>query len=237
VTAQAYQIPSVQKRLEVIQSLDYLGAGFALASHDMELRGAGNLVGKEQSGHIREVGTELYQQLLDEALEAVRSGEVAPTVENEVQINVGMPVMIPEAYVNSLSIRLQLYRRLGAVKTQAEIDTLAAEFVDRFGPLPDEVKNLLVIMTLKVMCRACSVQKLDAGPKGMVVTFAPQGAVDPLRLVAWVQKNPITRQIKPDQRLIIVEPWPDIQTRVAGIKRLLAEMTEAFGGEDHGVPH
>ncbi|HYS45274.1 MAG TPA: transcription-repair coupling factor, partial [Rhizomicrobium sp.] len=130
------------RRLEVLQSLDQLGAGFSVASHDMDIRGAGNLLGEEQSGHIKEVGVELYQQMLEEAVAAAKAGlteEAMPVEQWTPQINLGIPVLIPEVYVSELNVRLNLYRRLAELRTREELDAFGAELIDRFGPLPPEV--------------------------------------------------------------------------------------------------
>ncbi|RVB41036.1 transcription-repair coupling factor, partial [Mesorhizobium sp. M7A.F.Ca.CA.001.06.1.1] len=156
---------TAERRLKVLQSLDTLGAGFQLASHDLDIRGAGNLLGEEQSGHIKEVGFELYQQMLEEAVAEVKdSGEVQDGGWSP-QIAVGTAVMIPESYVPDLQLRLALYRRLGDLENTEEIDAFGAELIDRFGPLPEEVKHLLKIVFIKALCRKANVEKLDAGPK------------------------------------------------------------------------
>ena len=161
----------------MLQSLDTLGAGFQLACHDLDIRGAGNLLGEEQSGHIQEVGFELYQSMLEEAvarLKARRSSDDSGRHSGRPQITLGMPVLIPEAYVADLHLRLALYRRLSTLETDDEIDGFAAELVDRFGPLPDEVQHLLDVMAIKALCRAANIDKVDAGPKGAVVTLPQQ---------------------------------------------------------------
>ena len=153
-----------------------LGAGFQLASHDLDIRGAGNLRGEEQSGHITEVGFELYQAMLEEAVAALKDGaeEYEDTNEWSPQISLGMPVMIPEHYVPDLQVRMQLYRQLGDLKDAREIDAAGAELIDRFGPLPDEVEALLKVILVKSLCRAANVEKVEAGPKGAVVTLQQQ---------------------------------------------------------------
>ncbi|HZB56466.1 MAG TPA: transcription-repair coupling factor, partial [Reyranella sp.] len=157
---------AASKRLEVMQTLDTLGAGFQLASHDLDIRGAGNLLGEEQSGHIREVGIELYQQLLEEAVEAARGqAREAERADWSPQINLGIPVLLPEEYIADLSVRMGLYRRIGALADQAEVDSFAAELVDRFGKMPPEAEFLLNTVALKVLCRAAGVDRIDAGEK------------------------------------------------------------------------
>ena len=161
-----------EKRLKVLQSLDTLGAGFSLASHDLDIRGAGNLLGEEQSGHIREVGFELYQSMLEETVAAMKGGDLRESEERwSPEISIGLSVLIPETYVADLQLRLGLYRRLSALETRADIDAFAAELVDRFGELPPEVEHLLDVMEIKGFCRAAGIAKVDAGPKGAVLMF------------------------------------------------------------------
>src|SRR6185312_13698274 len=172
---------AAQKRLEVMQTLDQLGAGFQLASHDLDIRGAGNLLGEEQSGHIREVGIELYQHMLEEAVIMAREGALEPAEAEPwtPQINIGTPVMIPESYVSDLTVRLNLYRRIATLLDRAEIDGFAAEMIDRFGPLPPEVENLLHVIQIKRLCRDAGVEKVEAGPKGAVLSFRHNSFANP----------------------------------------------------------
>jgi len=217
---------SAQQRLHVIETLDSLGAGFTLASHDMDIRGAGNLLGEEQSGHVREVGIELYQQMLEEAVAAARSagpeavtGAAAPEEEPWTpQINLGMPVLIPETYVADLGVRLDLYRRIARLVDRQEIDSFAAEMIDRFGPLPGEVENLLELVSLKRLCKQAGVDRLEAGPKGAVVQFRDNAFARPDRLVEFIQKQAGTVKVRPDQKLVYVRAWdrPDQRLRGAG---------------------
>ena len=160
---------SAQQRLQLIETLDSLGAGFTLASHDLDLRGAGNLLGEEQSGHIKEVGVELYQQMLEEAVALAKSGvsdEALPPEQWTPQINLGIPVLIPEIYVSELNVRLNLYRRLAELRTREELEAFGAELIDRFGPLPPEVENLLDTVVIKQLCRSAGVDKTGCRPQG-----------------------------------------------------------------------
>ena len=221
---------AAQKRLEVMQTLDSLGAGFTLASHDLDIRGAGNLLGEEQSGHIREVGVELYQQLLEEAVAAVREGGAAAeagAADWTPQINVGMPVLIPDAYVPDLNVRLGLYRRLAILVDPREIEAFAAELIDRFGPLPQEVENLLQIVAIKQLCRAAGVSKIDAGDKGAVVSFHNDRVENLEGLLAFIQSQPGRIKLRPDQKLVYRRNWDDAKSRVGGVKRLLDELVQA----------
>jgi transcription-repair coupling factor (superfamily II helicase) len=221
--------PTAQRRLEVMQTLDQLGAGFTLASHDMDIRGAGNLLGEEQSGHIREVGVELYQHMLEEAVAASRSGaDEAAQARDEwtPQITIGTPVLIPEAYVGDLSVRLGLYRRIATLVDRREIDAFAAELIDRFGPLPAEVDNLLEIIAIKRLCRDAGVEKVEAGPKGAVLAFHDNRFANPAGLVAFLQEQVGTAKLRPDQRVVIIRNWEDTRQRLGGINALLRRLAE-----------
>ncbi len=199
---------AAEKRLTVMQTLDSLGAGFTLASHDLDIRGAGNLLGDEQSGHIREVGIELYQQMLEDAVAELRAERGRKRVEARdwtPNIALGLPVLIPEAYVRDLPVRLGLYRRIGALASDAETEAMAAELVDRFGQLPGEVENLLAVVTLKRLCREAGVEKIEAGPKGMVVTFRGNAFRNPSGLVSWLASKGGLIRLRPDHKLAIVQ--------------------------------
>ena len=198
---------AAQRRLETMQTLDSLGAGFSLASHDLDIRGAGNLLGEQQSGHIREVGVELYQHMLEEAVAAARDTGGPEVEEWTPTITVGTPVLIPEAYVADLGVRLGLYRRLARLVDQAEIEAFAAELIDRFGALPAEVENLLEIVALKRLCREAGVEKLDAGPKGAVLAFYRNRFADPAGLVAFINAQAGTVKLRPDHRLAYRRDW------------------------------
>src|SRR3569833_3650158 len=157
---------AAEKRQQVLADLDSLGAGFQLASHDLDIRGAGNLLGDEQSGLIKEVGFELYQSMLEDAILEVKAGGIAPKEEFTPQISVDAPIMIPEHYVPDLDLRMGLYRRLGELEDRQAIAAFAAEMIDRFGALPGETANLMKIVEIKLNCREASVAKLAVGPTG-----------------------------------------------------------------------
>lgn len=214
-----------QKRMEVMQKLDTLGAGFTLASHDLDIRGAGNLLGEEQSGHIREVGIELYQQMLEEAVTEARRGvhEEQETSWSP-QISAGMPVLIPETYVRDLGVRMGLYRRLAETVEMREIDALAAEMVDRFGPLPEEVENLLEVIAVKTLCRRANVEKIEAGPKGAVVTLRNNRFPNPAGLVKFIAQNVGTAKIRPDQKIVYMRVWDRPKDRIRGMRKLMEKM-------------
>ena len=203
---------TAERRLKVLQQLDTLGAGFQLASHDLDIRGAGNLLGEEQSGHIREVGYELYQQMLEEAVASLKGGGEAE-VEGRwsPQITVGMAVMIPESYVADLQLRLGLYKRLADLDQPAEIDAFAAELIDRFGPLPREVEHLLEIVTIKALCRRANVEKADVGPKGAVIAFRGNVFANPAGLIKWIGEQGSLARVRPDQTVVLIRDWADAE--------------------------
>jgi transcription-repair coupling factor (superfamily II helicase) len=220
---------TAMKRLEVMQTLDTLGAGFQLASHDLDIRGAGNLLGDEQSGHIREVGIELYQHLLEEAVADARAsaaGEAKAAEDWTPTITLGTAVLIPETYVADLGVRLGLYRRLATLIDRAEIDGFAAELIDRFGPLPAEVENLLQIMAIKRLCKEAGIEKVDAGPKGAVITFRANSFANPARLIDLIQKSAGVMKVRPDQKLVLLRDLEDQTERMAQVTRLLTKLAE-----------
>ncbi|WP_428378098.1 transcription-repair coupling factor [Lichenicoccus sp.] len=220
---------AAEKRLEVMQTLDALGAGFTLASHDLDLRGAGNLLGDEQSGHIREVGIELYQQMLEDAVADLRVEKGRRRAEDRdwtPNIVLGLPVLIPESYVPDLPVRLGLYRRIGALGADAESEAMAAELVDRFGPLPDEVENLLQVVSLKRLCRSAGVEKLEAGPKGMVVQFRGNAFGNPAGLVSWIGgKQQEGVRLRPDHKLAVAREMTTAQ-RIGLARTVVASLDE-----------
>ncbi len=222
---------AAEKRLTVMQTLDALGAGFTLASHDLDIRGAGNLLGDEQSGHIREVGIELYQQMLEDAVGEIRGGDGRATGQEREwtpNISLGLPVLIPESYVADLPVRLGLYRRIGALASDGETEAMAAELTDRFGKLPQEVENLLEVVALKRACRESGVEKLEAGPKGMVLSFRGNAFANPAGLVRWLSGKGSQVRLRPDHKLAIVREM-DVATRLRHARDTLHSLTRIVG--------
>ncbi len=216
-----------EKRLKVLQSLDTLGAGFSLASHDMDIRGAGNLLGEEQSGHIREVGFELYQSMLEEAVAALKGGDLGEHEEQwSPQIALGTSVLIPETYVSDLALRLGLYRRLSTLTERTDIDAFAAELADRFGELPDEVRHLLDVVEIKGLARHAGLQQVDAGPKGAVIAFRKNQFANPHGLVAFMQRSGGGVKLQPDHKLVFKADWPKPEDRLRGVRALVRQLAD-----------
>jgi len=221
---------AADKRLQVLANLESLGAGFQLASHDLDIRGAGNLLGDEQSGHIKEVGFELYQSMLEEAIIDAKSGGMSKRAEDfSPQITVDAPIMIPDEYVPDLDLRMGLYRRMNELETPAEIEPFAAELIDRFGKLPPETDNLLKIIEIKMNCRAAQVVKLDVGPKGALVHFHNDSFPDLPGLIAYVQRLKGTAKLRPDSKLVITRAWPDPASRINGAVQLSRGLARILG--------
>ena len=220
--------PAAERRLHVLQSLDSLGAGFQLASHDLDIRGGGNLLGDQQSGHIREIGVELYQQMLEEAVTELKAADAGREIALDrgwsPQINTGAAVLIPEAYVPDLNVRLALYRRLSDAERADEREALAAELIDRFGPLPPEADQLLKVVAIKGLCREANVSKIDVGPKGAVVSFRGDHFANPAGLVDFIQKHPTAWRLRPDQKLSVKGEWETPKARLAAAERVLSDI-------------
>ena len=223
-----------EKRLKVLASLDALGAGFSLASQDLDIRGAGNLLGEEQSGQIRDVGYELYQSMLEETISKIRGGQidVLTSMDNQwsPQINLGVSVLIPETYVSDLDVRLGLYRRLSSLNKKVEFEGFAAELIDRFGKLPSEVNTLLLVVRIKSVCKKAGIGKLDGGPKGATVQFYNDKFISPEGLVEFIKNQNGTAKIK-DNKLIIRRDWKKNSDKFKGafaIARDLAEIAASF---------
>ncbi|MEP1421666.1 MAG: TRCF domain-containing protein, partial [Erythrobacter sp.] len=220
-----------EKRLKVLGDLDSLGAGFQLASHDLDIRGAGNLLGDEQSGHIREVGFELYQSMLEDAILAAKAGEMGLEKAQDAfspQITVDAPIMIPEDYVPDLAVRMALYRRLNQANDKAEIEAMAAEMIDRFGDLPAPTQNLVKLIEIKHQAIEANIAKIDVGARGTLVTFHKDNFPDGPGLIAYVdrlnqtknQNGQETAKLRPDMKLVINRAWSSPESRLNGLFQL-----------------
>jgi len=221
--------PQARRRLEVMQTLDTLGAGFTLASYDMDIRGAGNLLGDEQSGHVREVGVELYQEMLRQAVEAAKSGKTEDQDGPDEpvwtpQINLGLEVRIPESYVPDLNVRLSIYRRIGDLADAQAVDVMTAELVDRFGSLPESVRNLFAFIELKQLCRLANVEKIDAGPKGISLSFHNDHFARPEQLIGWIAGQGGRVQLRPDHRLFVKMPLDDAGKQLPACRQIIQDL-------------
>ncbi|MBO7332281.1 MAG: transcription-repair coupling factor, partial [Alphaproteobacteria bacterium] len=219
---------TAQKRLSIMQSLDSLGAGFTLASHDLDIRGAGNLLGHEQSGHIKEVGVELYQRMLEEAVASLKAqnGEDTPVVHDwSPQISLGFSVLLPEKYITDLGVRMSLYNRLAHFESNEDIDAFREEITDRFGPIPSEAENLFASMHIKILCRQAFVERLEAGPKGMSISFYKNLFPNPAGLVQFITAQMGLAKLKPD-KVIFTRPWADRTDRLHGIISVLEKLAK-----------
>ena len=221
---------TAEKRLKVLSDLDSLGAGFQLASHDLDIRGAGNLLGDEQSGHIKEVGYELYQSMLEEAIMDARAGGLAPRPKDfSPQITVDAPILIPEDYVPDLDLRMGLYRRLNELDESQAVEAFAAELIDRFGPLPDPTENLIRLMEIKLNAKKACVAKIDVGPRGALVTFHDDKPPNVDGLLAWVARLDGVAKLRPDHKLVVTRTWADPKARLNGALQLSKGLAKAAG--------
>ena len=223
-----------EKRLRVLGSLDTLGAGFTLASQDLDIRGAGNLLGEEQSGQMRDVGFELYQSMLEEAIAKIKAGELEGLSEADEQwapqINLGVPVLIPEDYVPDLDVRLGLYRRLSGLSTKVELEGFAAELIDRFGTLPREVNTLMLVVRIKAMCKRAGIAKLDGGPKGAVIQFHNDKFASPAGLVTFIQDQRGLAKVK-DNKIVVRRDWKSDADKIKGAFAIARDLAEKVVAE------
>jgi transcription-repair coupling factor (superfamily II helicase) len=215
--------------LRVLGSLDSLGAGFTIASQDLDIRGAGNIVGEEQSGHVKEVGFELYQSMLEEAIAKIRSGNMEALTDDDgtwaPQINLGVPVLIPADYVPDLDVRLGLYRRLSQLHTKVELEGFAAELIDRFGKLPKEVNTLLLVVRIKAMCKRAGIAKLDGGPKGATIQFHNDKFANPAGLGEFVQAQNGLAKVR-DTKIVVRRDWTKDSDKIKGAFAIARDLAE-----------
>ncbi|WP_439154681.1 transcription-repair coupling factor [Yoonia sp.] len=224
---------AAQKRLRVLGSIDTLGAGFTLASQDLDIRGAGNLLGEEQSGQMREVGYELYQQMLEDQIAAIRSGQAEGVVDDgqwAPQINLGVPVLIPEEYVPDLDVRLGLYRRLSDLTTKVELEGFAAELIDRFGKLPREVNTLMLVVRIKAMCKRAGISQLDAGPKGATIRFHNDKFASPKGLVDFINDQRGLAKVK-DNKIVVRRDWSKERDKIQGAFNIARDLAAKLAEE------
>lgn len=217
--------PVAEKRLTILQSLDSLGAGFSIASHDMDIRGYGNLVGEEQSGHIKEVGLELYQQMLEDAIHALKdSGEVQQVANWSPILNIGLSIQIPENYIPDISLRLSLYRRIAALSTEVEVESFAAEMIDRFGALPEEAEYLLAVVKLKGLAKIANIEKVELGDKALILTFKNNIPANGEKVINLLNTSLGQAKLRPDARLLITCTWKTAAEIITGLQKILLSL-------------
>jgi transcription-repair coupling factor (superfamily II helicase) len=212
------------QRLEVMQSLDRLGAGFSIASSDMDIRGFGNLLGEEQSGHIKEVGIELYQTMLIEAIEELRTNKETEDDYNPI-INLGLPMLIPDNYIGDAQIKLSIYKKAGNIKDIHEIAEFKDELIDRFGKMPIEVKNFLILIKFKVKCKKLMIEKLDVSEKAISISFRNNKCLDPEKLINYIDKNSGHMKIRPDQKLVLSRQFSKLEERLNYLEKILDDIS------------
>jgi transcription-repair coupling factor (superfamily II helicase) len=214
------------KRLEAIESLEDLGAGFTLATHDLEIRGAGELLGEEQSGHIQEIGFSLYMEYLERAVSALKSGhepalDRVQAGEGDTEIDLHIPALLPDDYLPDVHVRLVMYKRIASSTNEDQLRELQVEMIDRFGLLPEAAKNLFRLAELKLRAKALGIRKIDLGPQGGRVQFHPHPHIDPLRVIQLIQGRPQTYKLDGQDRLRLLMALPDAASRFGTAEGLL----------------
>jgi transcription-repair coupling factor (superfamily II helicase) len=216
-----------EKRLEALASLEELGAGFTLATHDLEIRGAGEMLGEEQSGQIQEIGFGLYTELLDRAVRALKSGKVPDfdlTSEHETEVELHLPALIPEDYLPDVHTRLTLYKRIASARNDDGLRELQVEMIDRFGLLPDQTKCLFAVAQLKLMATPLGIRKLDFGPSGGRITFRDKPDIDPMALIKLIQQQPRVFKMDGQDKLRVIMELPGSSERIRAAQDLLVSL-------------
>ena len=212
------------KRLEAISSLEDLGAGFALATHDLEIRGAGELLGDGQSGQIASIGFSLYMDMLDKAVKAIQDGKepvLTESISDDSEIELRIPALIPEDYMGDVNMRLSIYKRLASCSDQASIDELQVELIDRFGLLPEAAKHLFMIASFKLIAKHIGIKKIEANAKGGMVEFAQDAKINPGWLIKLVQAQPNVYQFAGPTKLNVNQSAPFASARIEWVEQLL----------------
>jgi transcription-repair coupling factor (superfamily II helicase) len=213
------------KRLEAIESLEDLGAGFILATHDLEIRGAGELLGEEQSGQIQEIGFSLYNEILSRTIESLRSGlepDIDTPIDEVTEINLHLPALLPEDYLPDVHLRLVHYKRIANARDARELEGLQIELIDRFGLLPPAAQNLFRLTMLRLKAAPLGIRRLDLGSTGGSVEFGRQTAIDPAALVQLIESQAETYRLDRDQRLRIRAALPDVEERFCFAETLVS---------------
>ncbi len=219
--------PDAVKRLEAIESLEELGVGFTLATHDLEIRGAGELLGEGQSGQIQEIGFNLYNDLLERAVKALKSGKVPdidPRTTRRTTVELGAPALIPDDYLPDVHSRLILYKRIASAVSQAALDELRVEMIDRFGLLPEQTKTLFSVTRLKLMAQGLGIRKLDVNAKGGRMIFEDKPNIDPMKVITLIQKRPWVFKLDGQDKLRFEIELPTVEEREEWVVGLMGEI-------------
>jgi transcription-repair coupling factor (superfamily II helicase) len=222
------------KRLEAIESLEELGAGFTLATHDLEIRGAGELLGDGQSGQIQEIGFSLYMELLERAVTAIRSGkdpDLEKPLDHGPEVELGIPALLPEDYMPDVHMRLILYKRIASAASGQDLRDLQVEMIDRFGLLPEVAKSLFRIAEVKIQAQPLGIRRIEAGAGGGRIMFGEGTSVDPLSLIKLIQSQGNRYRLEGPDVLRIRQTWADAETRLQGVKDLLHALAPGQGAE------
>ena len=218
-----------QKRLEAIASLEDLGAGFALATHDLEIRGAGELLGEEQSGSMETIGFSLYMELLENAVDALKAGR-EPSLEDltsqQTEVELRMPSLLPDDFIPDVNTRLSFYKRIASAKTENELEEIKVELIDRFGLLPDPARTLLDIARLRQQAQKLGIRKLEGNEKGGVIEFAEKNHVNPAWLIGLLQKQPQHYRLDGPTRLKFIQDLSERKTRIEWVRQFMRELEE-----------
>jgi len=218
-----------QKRLEAIASLEDLGAGFALATHDLEIRGAGELLGEDQSGSMETIGFQLYMELLENAVDALKAGR-EPSLEDltsqQTEVELRMPALLPDDFIPDVNTRLSFYKRIASAKDEASLDEIKVELIDRFGLLPDAARNLLDIARLRQQAQKLGIRKLEGNDKGGMIEFAEKNHVDPMWLIGLLQKQPQHYRLDGPTRLKFTQDLAERKTRMEWVRNFMRQLEE-----------
>ncbi|HAM9260047.1 TPA: transcription-repair coupling factor, partial [Salmonella enterica] len=218
-----------QKRLEAIASLEDLGAGFALATHDLEIRGAGELLGEEQSGSMETIGFSLYMELLENAVDALKAGR-EPSLEDltsqQTEVELRMPSLLPDDFIPDVNTRLSFYKRIASAKNENELEEIKVELIDRFGLLPDPARNLLDIARLRQQAQKLGIRKLEGNEKGGTIEFAEKNHVDPAWLIGLLQKQPQHFRLDGPTRLKFIQDLSERKTRIDWVRQFMQQLEE-----------
>jgi transcription-repair coupling factor (superfamily II helicase) len=221
--------PDAVKRLEAIESLEELGAGFTLAVHDMEIRGAGELLGDDQSGRMQEIGFDLYAEMLERAVEDLKRGtnsDLERPQEPQVEIDLGAPALLPDDYLPDVNARLVLYKRIAAAATLEALDELQVEMIDRFGLLPEPARNLLYSTALRLIATPLGVEKIEANDEGAQLHIGEQHRLEPLKIIQLIQQQPQRVRLNGQDRIQLIAELESVEQRKAQIEQLLTELAQ-----------